>query len=229
MGVVLLVRHGQASFGADDYDVLSPTGWEQGRALGSWLTGAGVSPTSLWRGDMRRHRETLEAMTQTAGWTDLPEATVDPEWDEFDHLGIVAGFAELTDAFGGGGAPTDRRAFQRVFEQATARWTAGEGEYDETWAGFVARVRSALARVAASAGSGETAVVVTSGGVIAVLAAALVDPDDEDPAALARRWSRLNAVTVNSSVTRLVVGSTGARVLTFNEHAHLGGDLLTYR
>jgi hypothetical protein len=34
---------------------------------------------------------------------------------------------------------------------------------------------------------------------------------------------------VNSSVTRVVVGSTGARLLTFNEHAHLEGETLTYR
>jgi len=37
MGVVLLVRHGQASFGADDYDVLSETGIEQSRMLGRAL------------------------------------------------------------------------------------------------------------------------------------------------------------------------------------------------
>ena len=37
MGVVLLIRHGQASFGTDDYDVLSETGWEQGRLVGDWL------------------------------------------------------------------------------------------------------------------------------------------------------------------------------------------------
>ena len=35
MGVLLLVRHGQASFGTADYDVLSETGWEQGRLLGA--------------------------------------------------------------------------------------------------------------------------------------------------------------------------------------------------
>ena len=34
---------------------------------------------------------------------------------------------------------------------------------------------------------------------------------------------------VNSSFTRLVVGSTGARLLTFNEHPHLEGEHLTYR
>lgn len=222
MGVVLLVRHGQASFGADDYDVLSPTGWEQGRALGRWLAERDVVPTALVRGGLRRHRETLEAMTEAAGW-DGPDVEVDPDWDEFDHLAIVASHPEI-DA-----GPLDRRGFQRLFEEATARWTAGEGEYAEPWTGFVARTRAALDRVLASAGSGRTVVVVTSGGVIGALAAHLADPDDDDPAALARRWARANAVTVNSSVTRLVVGSTGARLLTFNEHPHLEGDHLTYR
>ncbi|MDO9457174.1 histidine phosphatase family protein [Nocardioides sp.] len=225
MGRVLLVRHGQASFGADDYDVLSPTGWEQGRLLGTWLGERGVTPTSLVRGDMRRHRETLEAVAETAGWG--ADATVDAGWDEFDHLGIVAGHPDVPSLTDSGSL--DRRAFQRVFEEATARWTSGEGDYDETWVGFVARVRSALDRVAAGAGSGETTVVVTSGGVIGVVAAVLADPDDDDPASLARRWSRFNAVMVNASVSRLVVGSTGARLLTFNEHPHLEGHHLTYR
>ncbi len=42
-------------------------------------------------------------------------------------------------------------------------------------------------------------------------------------------WGRFNTVVVNTSVTRIVVGSTGARMLTFNEHPHLEGDHLTYR
>ncbi len=54
-------------------------------------------------------------------------------------------------------------------------------------------------------------------------------PHGDDPATYARLWSRFNTVTVNSSVTRVVVGSTGARLLTFNEHPHLEGDHLTYR
>lgn len=226
MGVVLLVRHGQASFGADDYDVLSPTGWEQGRLLGAWLAERGVVPTSLVRGGMRRHRETLEAAAETSGWS-LDDTVVDERWDEFDHLGIVAAHPEMG-SFEAGGA-MDRKAFQRLFEEATARWASGQGEYDEPWSGFVARTRAALDGVVERAGSGETVVVATSGGVIGVLAAALVDPDDSDDAALARRWARFNAVTVNSSITRLVVGSTGARLLTFNEHPHLEGERLTYR
>jgi broad specificity phosphatase PhoE len=226
MGRVLLVRHGQASFGADDYDVLSPTGWEQGRLLGAWFAAHDITPTALVRGGMRRHRETLEAMAATAGWS-LDQTVVDTDWDEFDHVAIVAGWADLPSD-----VPPDeidRRAFQKIFEAATASWTAGEGQHAETWVGFIARIRAALDRTAAAAGPGQTVVVVTSGGVIGVLAAILADPDDDDPAALARRWTRANAVMVNASVTRLLVGSTGARVLTLNEHTHLEGDTITYR
>ncbi|WP_139980040.1 histidine phosphatase family protein [Nocardioides litoris] len=224
MGLVLMVRHGQASFGADDYDVLSPTGWEQVRLLGRWLADRDVVPTSLVRGGMRRHRETLEAMTEAAGWAG--EVEVDPGWDEFDHLAVVASHPEVAGAVTDG---LDRRAFQRLFEEATARWTAGEGTYDEPWAAFVDRTRAALDRVVAQAGSGRTVVVVTSGGVIGALASHLVDPDDDHPASLARRWARTNAVMVNSSITRVLVGPTGLRLLTLNEHPHLEGEHLTYR
>lgn len=223
MGVVLLVRHGQASFGADDYDVLSGTGWEQSRMLGRWLGERSVKPDVVLRGDMRRHRETAEGMAEGAGWS--VEATADPGWNEFDHLGVVAVYPELPEG------ELDRRAFQRVFELATARWTAGEhdADYPEPWSGFVARVRGALDRACASAGPGGTVVVVSSGGPIAAACAALVDPTGDDPATYARLWARFNTVAVNTSVTRVVVGSTGPRLLTFNEHPHLEGDHLTYR
>jgi broad specificity phosphatase PhoE len=161
-------------------------------------------------------------MAEGAGWSDLP-VTVDAGWDEFDHVGLVAAYADLPEG------PLGRREFQQVFERATERWSSGGGEgYAESYAAFVARVVAALDRAAADAGPGATVVVVSSGGVIAVVAAALLDPD-ADAATAARLWSRLNTVTVNSSLTRLVVGSTGARLLTFNEHSHLGPDTLTYR
>jgi len=217
VGVLLLVRHGQASFGTADYDVLSETGWEQGRLLGDWLRARGVTPTAVVRGGMRRHRETAEA----AGWSD---AVVDLGWDEFDHLSVVAAHPEAP------GADVDRREFQRVFELATARWTGGrhDGEYAEPWSAFRARAAASFDAACRLAGPGETAVAVTSGGTIAAVCAALVDPE-ADPAAYARLWSRFNTVLVNSSVTRVVVGSTGPRLLTFNEHPHLEGDALTYR
>lgn len=69
---------------------------------------------------------------------------------------------------------------------------------------------------------------VTSGGAIAAVCAALVDPG-ADPASYARLWTRFNTVVVNSSITRIVIGSSGPRLLTFNEHAHLEVETLTYR
>jgi broad specificity phosphatase PhoE len=222
LGLLLLVRHGQASFGADDYDVLSATGWEQARRLGRWLAGQGVKPTALVQGGMRRHRETAEALAGAAGW-DLDVET-DPGWDEFDHLAVVAAYPDLP------AGDLDRRAFQQVFERATERWTGGrfDGEYAEPWPAFRGRVGAALERATAAAGPGGTVVVVSSGGPIAAAGAALVDPDADD-AGYARMWGRLNAVLVNSSVTRVVVGSTGARLLSWNDHAHVAGETLTYR
>jgi len=223
MGVVLLVRHGQASFGADDYDVLSPTGWEQARQLGAWLRDRGVEATALVQGGMRRHRETAAALADAAGW-DLPVST-DPGWDEFDHLAVLAADSEASSP-----PVTDRRAFQRAFEQATARWTTGahDADYAETWSGFRDRCAGALARACDASGAGRVVVVVTSGGPIAAACATLVDPEAE-PAAFARTWSRLNTVLVNTALSRVVVGSSGARLLTFNEHPHLEGESLTYR
>lgn len=224
MGVLFLVRHGQASFGADDYDVLSETGWEQARALGAWLEERRAVPDVILRGDMRRHRETAQSMVTGGGWGAPVE--VDPGWNEFDHLGVLAAYPDIAQ-----GHDPDRREFQQIFERATARWTSGEfdADYPEAYAAFVARVRAALERAATRAGRGGTAVVVSSGGPIALACAVLVDPTGSDPATLARLWSRFNTVVVNSSVTRVVVGSTGPRLLTFNEHAHLEGDSLTYR
>jgi broad specificity phosphatase PhoE len=214
MGLLLLVRHGQASFGAEDYDVLSDVGHEQGRLLGAQLAALGVRPDRVVRGGMRRHRETAEAVLDAAGWDHAVE--VDADWDEFDHVTLVGSMGETL--------PTERRAFQDLFERATARWVGGHThEGGESYAGFLARSRAALGRAIEAARTG-TVVVVSSGGPIGAVAASLVDPDDP-----ARLWAAFNTVLVNSSVTRVVVGRSGTRLLTFNEHTHLPPDRVTYR
>ena len=42
-------------------------------------------------------------------------------------------------------------------------------------------------------------------------------------------WLRLNQVTVNTGVTKLVNGTRGITLLTVNEHSHLSPDAVTYR
>jgi broad specificity phosphatase PhoE len=215
MGMVLLVRHGQASFGADDYDVLSETGVEQSRVLGRALAEQGVVPTSVVHGSMKRQRDTATAIVGSGGWPLAP--VLDQGWDEFDHVGMVARAAVGQDM-------SDGRTFQRVFEEATARWSGGghDEDYDEPWPAFLGRTRDALDRAFAQEG---LTIAVTSGGPIAVLCAGLVDPLD----ATARLWTSFNTVTANASVTRVLEGSRGRRLLSFNEHSHLPRDLVTYR
>jgi broad specificity phosphatase PhoE len=97
-----------------------------------------------------------------------------------------------------------------------------DDEYDESFTAFTRRVESALRRTVSGLGSRETAVVFTSGGAIAVVASALTG-------AGADQWQRLNAVTVNTGVTKIVVGARGTTLVSFNEHAHLEPDHITYR
>jgi broad specificity phosphatase PhoE len=219
MGMVLLVRHGQASFGAADYDVLSETGREQSRVLGRALAAQGVTPAAVVHGAMRRQRDTALALLEGTGWAVAPE--LDEGWNEFDHVAVVARSAPEP------AASLDRRGFQRLFEEATARWSGGahDQDYDESWPAFQARVSDALARAFARDG---LTVAVSSGGPIAAVCATLVDPAAA-PEQLPRLWNAFNTVTVNASVTRILEGSTGRRLLSFNEHAHLPRELVTYR
>lgn len=216
MGVLLLVRHGQASWAADDYDVLSPAGWEQGRVLGRALAARDVRPGAVVRGGLRRHRETTQALAESLA---VPEVRVDAGWDEFDHVAVLAGMPDPPAA-----PPTDKRAYQAVLEQAIDAWMGGGGSYAEPFAAFTARVGEALRRTP----SEGTTVVVTSGGAIAWVAASLLA--DGDAALAASLWRRLNVVCVNTGVTKVVVGRRGSTLVSFNDHGHLEGtDLLTYR
>ena len=81
MSQVLLVRHGQASWGSADYDVLSDLGERQSRMLGEALATRG-GPRPGRAGAMRRHRQTAEQAVAGAGWADV---VVDDGWNEFDH------------------------------------------------------------------------------------------------------------------------------------------------
>ena len=70
MGRLVLVRHGQASYGQADYDRLSPTGEQQARALGPTLAGLGLD--ALFVGPLRRQQQTAAFARETA---ELPVPT----------------------------------------------------------------------------------------------------------------------------------------------------------
>jgi broad specificity phosphatase PhoE len=229
MAVVLLVRHGQASFGAADYDALSPTGEEQARIIGRRLA-ALPRVDRVVHGTMRRQRDTATLLAEAL--PTAPRWSTDAGWDEYDHEALLRAAAPTPaeqEALGRAvaAAPDPRRAFQEQFDRALARWTGGrdDDDYPEHFGAFADRVAAAVERLVGDLDRSETAVVATSGGVIAAVAAAHLGLD-------ARRWAALNRVIVNTSVTKLVTGRSGVTLLSLNDHAHLEAldrRLLTYR
>jgi broad specificity phosphatase PhoE len=219
---VLLVRHGQASFGAADYDDLSATGHEQSRVLGAALAARGVAPDVVVAGEMKRHAQTAAGVLDGAGWS--ASVDVDPGWNEFDHLQVLAVHDQPTTVEG----ESEKVAFQRWFEEATRRWTSGEHDesYDESFAAFTARVGAALSRLTDALPRSGTAVVLTSGGPVAWAAASLL-ADTE--AARTGLWLRLNPVSINTGTSTLVCGARGTTLVTFNAADHLSPELITYR
>jgi broad specificity phosphatase PhoE len=221
MSQVLLVRHGQASWGSDDYDVLSALGEKQSLVLGEALAARGVTADVVVRGSLRRHRQTAEHALAGAGWR--PELVEDPGWDEFDHVQMLS----MHPSSFGEGEEMTRAQFQRWFEEATLRWISGEydEEYDESFTAFGRRVDAALRRLVERLERNQTAVVFTSGGPISWVTTSLLGGGAEV-------WTQLNPVTVNSSVTKVVVGRRGQTLVSFNEHTHLesaGDGFITYR
>lgn len=220
MGRLLLVRHGQASWDSEDYDVLSTVGWEQSRLLGRALAARGIVPDAVVTGGMRRHRETAEGCLAELGTP--PALEVDAGWDEFDHVSMLARHPSPFE----GRKPT-KPEFQAWFASATDRWTGGrhDDDYAESFVAFTSRVTASLRRTTQRAG---TTLVFTSGGPIAWSVASLLTDDDAVAGGL---WRRLNPVCVNSGITLVVSGGRGTTLVGFNDHAHLDGvpDALTYR
>lgn len=229
MAVLLLVRHAQASFGMGTYDSLSKRGVTQSHLLGQALSARGIKPTLLVSGDLTRHRQTMVALTEAAGW-DLPTQS-DPGWNEFDHAAVIAvhkpayrNSASMAAEFARTLSP--RKAFQQAYEEAVAHWIERPDDetYPETFTAFRSRVAAALRRTSRQLESGDVALIVTSGGPISSIFTDLLGGDGTV-------WQRGHVALVNTAVTKVVTGRRGATLVSWNEHVHLEFDegLVTYR
>jgi broad specificity phosphatase PhoE len=215
MPVVLLVRHGQASFGADDYDVLSDLGREQSEVVGAELARRELRSPAAVCGSLRRQRDTAEIALSAAGLAvDIPS---DARWDEYDHLALLQRYVAA-------GAEHDgsSKGVQALLDQALASWV---DDPEGSWPDFSGGATTALRELVAGLEQGRDAVVFTSGGVIAAVCGAMLGLTAQGVVAL-------NRVTANGAITKVVVGGSGASLVSFNDHAHFEGEarrLLTYR
>jgi broad specificity phosphatase PhoE len=234
MGEIHLVRHGQASFGADDYDELSVLGHEQGRIVGRWYASLGKPFDGVALGGLKRHRQTAEAWASEVACAPDPAAwTVDRGFDEYDHREmLLRAHPEAGDEAGlrnwlARNVPS-RGAFQQIFRTAMARWMSGlhDGEYRESWPQFQGRCAGALEALVAGAGPSQRLIVFTSGGTISAICQQLLDLP-------APRVAELNWSLANGGITKLLYQGSRLGLSTLNNYSHLeqGGDaaLITYR
>jgi broad specificity phosphatase PhoE len=226
MPTALLIRHAQASFGAADYDVLSELGHRQVDALVAAFERRGIGADRVVSGSARRHHDTARHWVAATG----DGTRVDPRWDEYDDADVLTHYSTTTARVER--SPDDpspamsSREFQVLLDEALRGWVADGADTPSpyTFPAFLERVEDAFADLTAGLGSGETALAFTSSGVVAALTASLIG----QPTA----FVALNRVTVNTGVTKVVLGRQGTTLVSFNDHSHLeeaGSGLVTYR
>lgn len=232
MSTLYLIRHGQASYGAADYDVLSELGVVQSQQLGAWLASEGHVLDAIYSGPLRRQRDTARHLHQAAlaAGAAFPEPLVDEGLGEYPAHDIVRRFGErfaagqpgaedflaLNDGRGVSVGDFDARKAQRLFEALMIHWAEGHllAEGLESFADFFARVTGSLRRILGAQGRGRRVAVVTSGGPVAACTAHGLGLD-------VRRTMRLSWVLNNASVTELYVRDEELALGRFNQVAHL--------
>jgi len=220
MAELYLVRHAQASFGADNYDVLSDLGHMQSFALGQAIAAQGVRPDLWVIGDLNRHRETLAGIQLGMG---MAEATpeIHPGLNEFDFTGL------LNARFGMGGGPkdmhSDRKTHFKILRETVLAWQRDEiANPPEKWADFARRIEAARRFIMREGPA--TVLAVSSGGPIGqMVASVLQTPDDQ--------LIKLQLQVKNCSLTRFIFTQKACYLHGFNETPHITAEthqFLTY-
>ncbi len=227
MSELHLVRHGQASALAADYDHLSPLGVEQSRALGDYWADRGFRFDRVLLGPRHRHRQTLDAVAAAYHERGLPwpETESLAALDEHNGPELLNHYRERLMPSSAGDDSGSLRRFLRAYQDATRQWVRGELEtpsHLESWGSFRSRVEGGLAAVTDGGSRGIRTVAFTSGGTVAAVAGYALGIDDEKIIELSWRVR-------NAAVTELLFsGRRGFALHTFNGTPHLEPRLLTY-
>ncbi len=223
MTEVLLVRHGQASFGQANYDVLSERGREQARLLAHWLGAHYDGFDHVAHGEHVRHRDTYAPVSEhfAAGARALPAPVVHRGFNEFDHEAVFRAFShthehhEAVRAIAGENARKPELML-RFLRAGFASWAAGklDDHVPESWSGFGARVREALIDTVARNAGARRILIVTSGGVMAHAVAQVLKLDPEATV-------DLNLSIRNSAMAQLHVQGERLSLSAWNILPHL--------
>jgi broad specificity phosphatase PhoE len=212
MGNLYLVRHGQASFGATDYDNLSDLGQRQSERLGKYFAGQGMKVDAVYMGTLKRHAQTWDGIAKGANWTLRPELR--PGLNEYDSEAVVR--AIYTGPLGKPDTPEAYKHHFRLLRDGLTQWMngvvspAGMPTYRE----FVQGVTAVLDHIRQNH-SGNV-LIVSSGGPISTAVGRILGTTPETTI-------DLNMRIRNSSVTEVVFTPKRHALLTLNTLPHLDG------
>lgn len=237
MGSIYLIRHGQASFGAENYDVLSPLGLRQSLVLGDYLGELGIRFDRCISGELNRQqdtaRATLDSLFKRCDGA-VPNLEINGAFNEFPADEVIrAHMPDLLEVEPNAlhilrNAADHRGEFQRLFSYVIRRWVSGEHEKEglESWQGFVERVEAGLKRLLLEAKQTDRVAVFTSGGTITALLQLIIGVPPI-------KAFELNWQIVNTSLSQLKFRAEEVTLASFNSRAHLdlqkNPELITYR
>lgn len=214
------VRHGQASFGASDYDNLSDIGHAQARALGRSFVVRGAQFDACFIGAQRRHRQTFDGIAEALK-TDK-EPIVLEGLNEFDFAGL------LEARFAGQPSPadmhTDRKVHFRLLREVVLDWQRDEIDTPpERFSDFYARVTEAVTTIESY--GAKSAIAVSSGGPIGLMSAL-------SAGAPPKQMVQMQLQTRNCGVTKILLTKGRRWLHGFNETPFLTAEnteqFLTY-
>lgn len=211
MAEFYLVRHGQASFGTDNYDRLSPLGHQQSEWLGHYFAERDMQFDRVIIGTQLRHRQTAEGICRGNGQN--PAFSEHAGLNEYD-------FYALFNAVGDEHAALKRlvvgekRDFYAGLKQVLQLWAADQlsGPVPESWGAFCRRINDALLFIQEC--GGQRILVVSSGGPTGMIARQVM----EAPAKIA---IALNLQVKNTSFSHYYFNQHSIKLASFNNIPHL--------
>jgi broad specificity phosphatase PhoE len=221
MGTLYLVRHGQASFGADDYDVLSELGHRQAVRLGEYFSSKGIAFNAAFTGTLRRQTATFDAICEGMGIS--LAASRRPGLNEYDSAAVIA--TVHPGSLQKPSSPEMYRNYFRLLKQGLALWMAGSAIPGgmPSYRDFAAGVSDTLEHIRSS--HGGHVLLVSSGGPIATAVGQVLGTS-------ADTTIELNLRIRNSSVTEFAFTPKRHMLLTYNTLPHLEApehaDWVTY-
>lgn len=210
MGILYLVRHGQASFGANDYDQLSDLGTRQSVQLGSHFASKGITFDLVLCGMLRRHHQTLSAISE--GMNQDLHAMHWPNLNEYNSEAVIAAIhPEPRDRTP---TPDNYRHHFRLLRAGLLQWMLGNTQPQDTpsWEIFGRQVVAVLDHVRQS--QAERVLLVSSGGPIASAIGHVLNTPPE-------ATIELNMRLRNTAVSEFSFGPKRHALQTYNTLPHL--------